>query len=87
MNLLKQVKQRLNITWSYDDEQIDDMIKEGKVYLIDRVGDLDFEKDISAIRLLKEYCRYSWNGSASSFENDFKSDIINLQLKNAIQQK
>lgn len=81
--LLDEVKNRLNITWNYDDEELILIIGEAKEFIILRVGEVDFLTDISAKRLLKEYCRYAWDGALSVFESNFRSDILNLQLKNA----
>ncbi|KXI14677.1 MULTISPECIES: phage head-tail connector protein [Peptostreptococcus] len=84
MDLLSEVKDRLNVTWEYDDSKINSMIEEGKDFIISRVGRTDFEVEISARKILKEYCLYAWNGSIASFEDDFKSDILNLQLKHGL---
>lgn len=84
VTLLTAVKRRLNVTWDYDDDEIIDIIEEGQQFIQDRVGEVDFYNDISALRLLKEYCRYAWNGSVSYFESDYRSDILNLQINNAI---
>lgn len=84
MDLLSEVKDRLNVTWEYDDSKINSMIEEGKDFIISRVGRTDFEVEISARNILKEYCLYAWNGSIASFEDDFKSDILNLQLKHGL---
>ncbi len=83
--MLEKIKRRLNITWDYDDEEIEELIEEGKIFIISRVGEVDFDVDILASRLLKEYCRYAWNGSVAYFEQNFRSDILNLQIQNAIQ--
>lgn len=83
--MLDKIKRRLNVTWDYDNEEIEEMIEEGKIFIISRVGEVDFDVDILASRLLKEYCRYAWNGSVAYFEQNFRSDILNLQIQNAIQ--
>lgn len=84
MDLLDEVKERLNVTWSYEDEKIQNIIDESKDFIENRVGKTDFEAEISAKKLVKEYCLYAWNGAVASFEEDFKSDILNLQLKHAL---
>jgi hypothetical protein len=83
--MLEEIKRRLNITWDYDNEEVEELIEEGKIFIISRVGEVDFDVDILASRLLKEYCRYAWNGSVAYFEQNFRSDILNLQIQNAIQ--
>lgn len=84
MSLLEEVKARLNITWDYDDEKIRSIIQEGQDFLISRVGKSDFELEIASKKLLKEYCFYAWNGAVFSFEDDFKSDILNLQIRHGL---
>lgn len=84
MSLLEEVKARLNITWDYDDEKIRSIIQEGQDFLISRVGKSDFELEITSKKLLKEYCFYAWNGAVFSFEDDFKSDILNLQIRHGL---
>jgi hypothetical protein len=84
MDLLEEVKNRLNVTWDYDDEKIKNIMLEGEDFIIARVGKTNFKTEISARKLLKEYCFYAWNGAIFSFEDDFKSDILNLQLRHSL---
>nr|WP_314515391.1 hypothetical protein [uncultured Peptostreptococcus sp.] len=84
MTLLEEVKARLDVTWEYDDPKINTMILEGQDFIKSRVGKTNFDTEISARKLLKEYCFYAWNGAIYSFENDFKSDILNLQIKHSL---
>ncbi|MCR1955219.1 hypothetical protein NSA24_10485 [Clostridioides mangenotii] len=83
--MLEKIKRRLNITWDYDNEEIGEIIEEGKAFIVARVGEVEFDLNPLASRLLKEYCRYAWNGSVAYFEQNFRSDILNLQIQNAIQ--
>lgn len=84
MDLIEEVKNRLNVTWDYDDEKIKNIMIEGEEFIIARVGKTNFKTEISAKKLLKEYCFYAWNGAIFSFEDDFKSDILNLQLRHSL---
>lgn len=84
MTLLEEVKARLDVTWEYDDPKINTMILEGQDFIKSRVGKTNFDTEISARKLLKEYCFYAWNGASYSFEDDFKSDILNLQIKHTL---
>ena len=60
-----EVKRHLAITW--DDENtnqtVKDYIIDGKNHLMKLCGDfsIDFNTDVEAKRLLKEYCRYARN--------------------------
>lgn len=81
--LLEEVKSYLKITWNEEDEDIANLIKEGEQHLSEKIGAVDFSKDLSAKRLLKEYCRYVRNYSKEYFEQNFINDIVFLQLKYA----
>ena len=82
--LLHIIKNRLNITWNYDDVEIRDLIDEGTSVIESFVGEIDFLQNKKALRLLKEYCRYSWNGASNFFMHDYKSDILNLQISKSV---
>lgn len=84
MDLLKQVKDRINVTWDYEDEKISEIIEEAKDFILSRAGEVDFDTSIVGRKLIKEYAMYAWNGAVASFEDDFKSDILNLQIRNAL---
>lgn len=81
-DLLSSVKRRLRISWDYDDEEIEEIIEEAKDFFRNRISNVDFE-DVTVKKLIKEYCRYSWSNASEVFENDYKSEILNLQLKYA----
>lgn len=83
-----EIKRHLAITW--DDETtnqtIRDYIIDGKNYLEQISGDssIDFNTDIEAKRLLKEYCRYARNYSVEAFNDNFQDDILRFQINRAI---
>ena len=81
--LLEEVKSYLKITWDEEDEDITNLIKEGIQHLSEKIGAVDFSKDLVARGLLKEYCRYVRNYSKEYFEQNFINDIVFLQLKYA----
>lgn len=80
--LLPKVKKHLRVTWSHQDEDIQDMIAEGIDYIESIAGPCDFERGL-AFTLLKDYCRYHFNGSVSFFEENYRHMLLNLQLSNA----
>ena len=45
---------------------------------------IDFNTDIEAKRLLKEYCRYARNYSIEAFNCNFKDDLLRFQINHAI---
>lgn len=84
--LLENIKVYLNITWNEEDESIKDLILEAKQYLSEKTGTvINFEEDLVALGLLKDYCRYTRNYSKEYFEQNFLEQILHLQLKYATQ--
>lgn len=83
--LLKEVKDYLHITWIEEDENIKELISEAQQYLSGKTGtEIDFEKDLVAKGLLKDYCRYVRNFSKEYFEKNFLNELQNLQFIYAI---
>lgn len=84
IDLLEEVKSHLSITWNNEDANISNLVIEAKQHLSEKIGaEIDYSKDFSARRLLKEYCRYVRNYSKEYFEQNFIDDIVFLQLKYA----
>lgn len=83
--LLDEVKEYLHITWDEEDKEINRIILEAKQYLSEKVGTvIDYNKDLIAKGLLKDYCRYVRNFSKEYFEKNFLNEIQNLQFKYAV---
>lgn len=83
--LLKEVKDYINVTWEEENEKIEEIILEGKQYLNEKTGTaIDYDKDLIAKGLLKDYCRYVRNYSKEYFEKNFLNEIQNIQFKYAI---
>ena len=83
--LLIEVREYLHITWDEEDEEINRIILESKQYLSEKVGTvIDYNKDLIAKGLLKDYCRYVRNFSKEYFEKNFLNEIQNLQFKYAV---
>ncbi len=82
--MLDLIKRDLRILDDDEDLLIQDLIDSGKSFLNGITGaKLDFEsKEGLARNLLRQYCRYDYNNSAEYFEENFKSEIIRLQLMN-----
>lgn len=72
------------ITWADDDtdKQILLYIKNGVKFIKDKGGvkDTDFEEGGKANALLLAYVRRARSGDLSTFEQDYLSDIIDLQI-------
>ena len=85
--MLNEVKDYLKITWNDEDSNITGIIARGKVYLNDLVGvELDYESEGQPKSLLLDYCRYAYNNALEYFEENFKREILRLQLKVGVEQ-
>lgn len=81
-DLLKEVKSYLRITWNEEDEDISKMIERAISYFKSITGvDVDFVKEGQNRQLLLDRCRYMRNHVVEEFEENFKSEIINLQFR------
>lgn len=82
--LLEICKDEIKVTWSHQDNTIEDKIREGMAFIQGKTGPLPFDEktivSIKARKLLKEYVRYDWNAALASFEEDYLSDILELQI-------
>lgn len=79
--LLQEVKAYLKITWDDEDTHIQNIINRGKARLNEVVGtELDFDSPGLAQDLLLDYCRYSYNNAVEYFEENFREQILRLQL-------
>ena len=84
--LLDEIKAYLHITWEDEDEDVNGIILDAKQYLSEKIGTvIDYAKDLVAKGLLKDYCRYVRNYSKEYFEKNFLNEILNLQLKYAME--
>lgn len=60
-------------------------LKIGQDYLNKLAGiQLDYESNILAKTLLLDYCRYRYNNAIEYFLENFKEDILKLQLESAV---
>ncbi len=86
--MLALLKERLKITWDYEDVALQSIIAEGKAYLNSLTDvELDFDTEGEPRRLLLEYCRYVYNNAGEYFIENFERDILRLQLLSAIGEK
>lgn len=86
--LLQEVKNHLRITWNEEDGHIESLIERAKSYFKSVTGaELDYDVDGQAKHLLLERCRYVYNRSAEEFEKNFRHEILNLQLRAAVDER
>jgi hypothetical protein len=85
MELLKKIKNYLDITWELDEteeEKLLGLINSGKSYLNRRAGaEIDFESDDDGLMMLKDYVRYARSNALDEFENNYLHEIISLRNK------
>lgn len=83
--LLKDIKDYLNITWEDErtNKNITGMIKRGMTYLqkVAGVSFLDFTEEDSPRALLFDYVRYANSQALEMFETNFQSELLSLNLE------
>lgn len=79
------MKSYLKITWDSEDIELQRMIERGKRQIERLTGtSIDFQDNMVAQDLLLDYCRYSYNNALEYFEDNFRSQILALQIHEAI---
>lgn len=70
-----------------DDDDLTNYIFEGIAYIEDLTGtEIDFEKNLVAKTILRNYVRYSVNNATEYFEENFGKEIMRLQLTEGVGQ-
>ena len=83
--LREKLKGHLHITWTEDDTDLLEKIKEGIAYLDDIAGtEIDYTTDLKAKPLLMVYGRYAYNHSLEIFEINFQRELFKLSLREGI---
>lgn len=91
-NLIKQVRQKLNITW--DDTDTDSRIREmidsavpdlkHKLGIVD--SDFDFSQPGAENLLFLSYCLYEWNHALDEFDLNYARMIAQVRQKHEVTQ-
>lgn len=82
--MLEDVKDYLRITWPDEDAKINKIILRGKTYLNNLVGlEMEYLEGSEERILLLDYCRYTYNNATEYFEENYKPQILRLQLTKA----
>lgn len=92
---LPMAKERINVTFSHRDNDINRMIAESMASIRAWIGQVDFNPEaeesdtigILANEMLLDYVRYKWNGSGQYFMQEHRSAILTLQLEVAKRDK
>lgn len=82
--MLQDIKDYLRITWPDEDEKLTSMIARGKTVINNIVGlSLTYENASEEKILLLDYCRYAYNNATEYFEENYKPELLRLQLTKA----
>lgn len=85
--LLEDVKSYLNITWDDNsiDQKLQGMIERGK-QVIDRYGcdTYNYEQEGLPRSLLLNYVMYENSGILEEFKENYKDDLISLQIESRL---
>lgn len=83
--MLQELKGYLKITWTSEDEYLNKIIERGKSFLNGKTDtELDFATEGDPKSLLLDYCRYYYNNAIEYFEENFKSQLLELKFKEAV---
>ncbi|EOI53387.1 phage gp6-like head-tail connector protein [Enterococcus gilvus] len=77
--LLEEFKKRMHISHSSEDNSLEEILEESKLYIISKTG-LD-ENDKRAKTLIFSRARYVYNDSLEFFEDNFLSEILGLSFE------
>ena len=82
-SLLGEVKSDLQLPSSYPSDNLVAKIKEGEYFLnslVEGVPDINFEIQLKARSLLKDYVRYSFYGAIDEFKKRFAGELFDTQI-------
>lgn len=89
-SLLQEFKNKMHISHNEDDN-LKDLLSSSISFIRRKCGDFDLEgkkdTDVSAKELVLERARYSYNDAVEYFEDNFKSEILSLQLDILLKEK
>lgn len=92
VELVAQVRRKLNITWNDDDTdaRVNDIIASAIPILRHKLGITDEEFNFAAAgqenALLLSYCLYEWNNAVNEFDNNYANEIMQIRAKYEVQQ-
>ncbi|MGX7108346.1 hypothetical protein [Facklamia miroungae] len=82
--ILPIVKRHLKITFSYMDDEILELIEETKTVINSICGLSEYKYGSLAMKLLKAHVRYAISALPSTFEYDYRHDLLKLQIENGV---
>lgn len=86
--MLSELKQKLRITWTEDDPDLNEMIEGSKAYLEELTGtSFDYATDHRAKELVLERCRYVFHNAGDEFEKNYKRELQRFILTIALEKE
>lgn len=85
--LLESVKNYLDITWQdpSTDKKVTGIVERGIKYINGIAGsDMDYTVEDKPRELLFDYCRYVRSNALNEFQNDFKQELLSLQISQEV---
>lgn len=84
--MLVPVMDYLRVSSPYEENNLRRIIQRGQAYLNELTGvELDFGVEGLARSLLFDYCRYAYNNASEYFEENYRRDLLRLQLAAAVE--
>lgn len=84
--LLDEVKNYLDITWedALGDQKLMGMVQRGMAAIKGKIGECDFFGETQEKALLFDYVMYARAGEIAAFWDNYKSEIISLQINRKV---
>lgn len=84
--LLNDVKNYLDITWddSLGDKKLTGIIQRGMAAISGKIGECNFYEETQERALLFDYVMYARAGEAPQFWQNYKNEIISLQIERKV---
>jgi len=84
--MLVPIMDYLRVSSPYEENNLRRIIERGQAYLNELAGvELDFSTEGLARALLFDYCRYAYNNATEYFLENYRDDLLRLQLMSAVE--
>ena len=82
--LLQEFKDRMHFTHNSEDSNLQKLLSFSISAITRRVGAFDINENEGARELVLERTRYAYNDALEYFDKNFESEILSVQLENAL---
>ena len=85
-SLLDEVKNYLDITWedALGDQKLMGIVQRGMAAIKGKIGECNFYEETQEKALLFDYVMYARAGEIAAFWDNYKSEIISLQINRKV---